>query len=176
MAPSTSPILTACFTLVVLAGAFFVSALWWDTRSAYNEIHASIISDRGIYEAEKTIGATLFRVNQSGKGPTPAYYLARDALTADHNWLRRTFLAKRVHYSFHEDEILMTWLSQVYLGNGEYGLATTVKALFNKDIKELTEQEAVAIAALIMYPSLYRNDLDIWNAKQKQLLETLHNK
>ena len=165
------------FLLIIIALCFYIGSLWVGTRSAFIDIEQEMIIDRSAFEAEVFIGSALFEKKKRGQAK-PADILAKNALNPkDKNLLRYQFewilLSKRLNLKFNDEQLLITWLSKAYLGDGEYGMALAAKSLFNKEISELSKKESVAIAALAVRPTL-RNDHINWEIKQGQILKKLN--
>lgn len=163
--------------LVFCLAVLFMSArLWSGTQTEFHEISDEITDARPAFDAEILIGSALFDPEKIGS-TDPAYFLARDALqfeTSDaylHRHLKTFILAKRLNWSFDDEDVLISWLSTVYLGSGEYGIETAAESLFGKNVDEMTKPESIAIAALIIAPSIYRNDQQRWDLKQEALLK-----
>ena len=176
MEKNLTRLLLGLVSLVASIVAFYIGSLWIETRSAFNKLKREMIVDRNVYEPEAFIGNVLFEKNKTAS-MKPADFLARNALdpTEKHYMryqLERQFLTRRLSFEFSEDQLLISWLSTVYLGEGEYGLALASKSLFNKEISELSKQNSIAIAALIVSPSV-RNNTNRWEMKQAQLWKKL---
>ncbi|MBF8246881.1 MAG: PBP1A family penicillin-binding protein [Rickettsia sp.] len=67
--------------------------------------------------------------------------------------IKEIMLAYKISKVFSKKEILELYLNQIYLGNGSYGVLTAAQNYFNKDLKELTLDEAALLAALPKSPS-----------------------
>jgi len=171
-------IFSGVLLVLSMACAFFTGQLWSEIHPEFYELRDDMMVEREVFPAENLIGTVLFRPKKA-TAMGPEDFLARDAL--DHvknetilkHQLKRLLLAKRLSWASSEDQLLITWLSTVYLGGGEYGLETAAKSLFGKSIDEMTEQESIAIAALVMAPSRYRQDKQAWELRQKLLMEKL---
>jgi penicillin-binding protein 1A len=69
--------------------------------------------------------------------------------------IREMILALRIEKAFTKDRILELYLNQIYLGAGNYGVATAALNYFNKSLDELSIGEAAYLAALPKAPNNY---------------------
>jgi penicillin-binding protein 1A len=69
--------------------------------------------------------------------------------------IREMILALRIEKAFTKDRILELYLNQIYLGSGNYGVATAALNYFNKSLDELTIGEAAYLGALPKAPNNY---------------------
>jgi penicillin-binding protein 1A len=69
--------------------------------------------------------------------------------------IREMILALRIEKAFTKDRILELYLNQIYLGSGNYGVATAALNYFNKSLDELTIGQAAYLAALPKAPNNY---------------------
>jgi penicillin-binding protein 1A len=69
--------------------------------------------------------------------------------------LKEAILAIRIERAFTKDEILALYLNEIYLGMGSYGVAAAALNYFNKELHELTIEEAAYLAALPKGPNNY---------------------
>ncbi|MGH6893709.1 MAG: penicillin-binding protein 1A, partial [Dongiaceae bacterium] len=69
--------------------------------------------------------------------------------------LREMILALRIEKAFDKNRILELYLNQIYLGSGNYGVATAALNYFDKSLDELTIGEAAYLAALPKAPNNY---------------------
>ncbi|WP_119301967.1 penicillin-binding protein 1A [Dongia deserti] len=69
--------------------------------------------------------------------------------------IREMILALRIEKAFTKNRILELYLNQIYLGAGNYGVATAALNYFNKSLDELTIGEAAYLAALPKAPNNY---------------------
>lgn len=68
--------------------------------------------------------------------------------------IKEAILAYRINKVYSKDRILELYLNQIYLGNGAYGVTSAALSYFNKDLKNVTLEEAALLAALPKAPSL----------------------
>ncbi|MEO1543214.1 MAG: penicillin-binding protein 1A [Pseudomonadota bacterium] len=79
-------------------------------------------------------------------------------LTSERNIERKikeAILAIRIERTFSKDKILELYLNEIYLGIGSYGVAAASLNYFNKELKDLTIEEAAYLAALPKAPNNY---------------------
>src|SRR5215475_10994006 len=69
--------------------------------------------------------------------------------------IREMILALRIEKAFPKDRILELYLNQIYLGSGNYGVATAALNYFNKSLDELTIGESAYLGALPKAPNNY---------------------
>jgi penicillin-binding protein 1A len=82
--------------------------------------------------------------------------------------IKEAILAYRINNVYTKDRILELYLNQIYLGNGAYGVAQAAISYFNKDMKELTIQEAALLAAMPKAPSVLDPTRHINRAKARR--------
>ena len=68
--------------------------------------------------------------------------------------IKEAILAYRINKIYSKDRILELYLNQIYLGNGSYGVASAALNYFDKDVKNITLDEAALLAALPKAPSI----------------------
>ncbi len=69
--------------------------------------------------------------------------------------LKEALLAIKIERVFSKDEILEMYLTQIYYGNGVYGVEAAAQKYFGKSAKELTLPECALLAGLPKSPSYY---------------------
>ncbi len=69
--------------------------------------------------------------------------------------LKEAILAIRIERAFPKEKILELYLNEIYLGIGSYGVAAAALNYFNKELKDLTVEEAAYLAALPKAPNNY---------------------
>jgi penicillin-binding protein 1A len=69
--------------------------------------------------------------------------------------LKEAILAIRIERAYSKDKILELYLNEIYLGMGSYGVAAAALNYFNKELSELTIEEAAYLAALPKAPNNY---------------------
>ncbi len=79
-------------------------------------------------------------------------------LTSDRTFdrkIKEAILAVRIERAYTKDKILELYLNEIYLGIGSYGVAAAGLNYFNKELKDLTIEEAAYLAALPKAPNNY---------------------
>lgn len=79
-------------------------------------------------------------------------------LTHERTWSRKlqeVMLALEVERRLSKKEILLTYLNEIYLGNGSYGIGDAAQSYFGKVVSELDLSEAALLAGLPQRPSAY---------------------
>ncbi len=69
--------------------------------------------------------------------------------------LREAILAIRIEQTYSKDKILELYLNEIYFGIGSYGIAAAALNYFDKELDELTLEEAAYLAALPKGPNNY---------------------
>ena len=69
--------------------------------------------------------------------------------------LREAILAIRIEQAYPKHKILELYLNEIYFGIGSYGIAAAALNYFDKELKELTLEEAAYLAALPKGPNNY---------------------
>jgi penicillin-binding protein 1A len=69
--------------------------------------------------------------------------------------LKEAILAIRIERAYPKEKILELYLNEIYLGLGSYGVAAAALNYFNKELKDLTIEEAAYLAALPKAPNNY---------------------
>ena len=67
--------------------------------------------------------------------------------------LKEAILAIRIERAYSKDKILELYLNEIYLGIGAYGVAAAGLSYFNKELQDLTIEEAAYLAALPRRPT-----------------------
>ena len=71
-----------------------------------------------------------------------------------------------------KDEILTTYLNNIYLGRSAYGVAKGAKVYFNKDVSELNLAQCAMLAGITNNPYRFREH-DQAKARQIQVLDDM---
>ncbi len=69
--------------------------------------------------------------------------------------VKEAILAIRIERTFSKDKILELYLNEIYFGIGSYGIAAAGLNYFEKEMKDLTIEEAAYLAALPKAPNNY---------------------
>ncbi len=72
--------------------------------------------------------------------------------------IREALTALQLESYYTKREILESYLNQVYLGGGVYGVQAASRKYFSKDVSELTLNECAVLAGTIQLPEHYRPD------------------
>jgi penicillin-binding protein 1A len=69
--------------------------------------------------------------------------------------IKEAILAIRIEKAYSKDRILELYLNEIFLGMNSYGIAAAGLNYFNKELKDLTLEEAAYLAALPKGPNLF---------------------
>ncbi|MGL4397694.1 MAG: penicillin-binding protein 1A [Hyphomicrobium sp.] len=69
--------------------------------------------------------------------------------------IKEAILAIRIESAYTKDKILELYLNEIYLGLNSYGVAAAALTYFNKELKDLTIEEAAYLGALPKAPNNY---------------------
>ncbi|MEO0728976.1 MAG: penicillin-binding protein 1A [Pseudomonadota bacterium] len=69
--------------------------------------------------------------------------------------LKEAILAIRIERAYSKDKILELYLNEIYLGVGSYGVAAAALNYFNRELKDLTIEQAAYLAVLPKAPNNY---------------------
>jgi penicillin-binding protein 1A len=67
--------------------------------------------------------------------------------------IKEAILAYRLSTSFSKEKVLEWYLNQIFLGHGSYGVASATRNYFNKDLQDITLEEAAVLASMPKAPS-----------------------
>jgi penicillin-binding protein 1A len=116
-------------------------------------------------------------VVQGGSTITQQYvraaYVSRERTLA--RKVREAVLAQQLDRQMDKDEILFRYLSNIYLGEGAYGVGAASETYFAKPVNELTVSEAATLAGLIPSPSRYepRGNPGLAETKRRLVLQKM---
>ncbi|MGE5554164.1 MAG: penicillin-binding protein 1A [Betaproteobacteria bacterium] len=92
-------------------------------------------------------------------GSTITQQLARNAFLSQEKTITRKIneiiWAIQIERRYTKDEILETYLNEIYLGHGAYGVEAASQLYFGKHVEDLTLPEAALIAGLLRGPEYY---------------------
>mgnify|MGYP000018567367 CR=1 FL=1 len=92
-------------------------------------------------------------------GSTITQQLARNAyLNNQKTWYRKlteAAIAVSLEQKYSKDQILEMYLNQLYFGHGVYGVQMASRFFFNKDVGDLSQEQAALLAALPKGPNGY---------------------
>lgn len=94
----------------------------------------------------------------AGASSISQQYVKNLFLTFDQTWerkIREAFLTIRLETHYSKDEILEGYLNTIYFGNGIYGVKDAAQYYFNKDISDLSNEEAIMLACIPKSPNNY---------------------
>src|SRR6187549_3007683 len=69
--------------------------------------------------------------------------------------IREAILAFRIEHTYNKERILELYLNEIYLGSGNYGVASAALNYFDRSLGELTLSEIAYLAALPKAPNRY---------------------
>lgn len=105
-------------------------------------------------------------------GSTITQQLAKNAyLTQDrtlHRKIQEVFLALQLEQKYTKQEILESYLNQIYFGQGAYGVQAAAKTYFNKDVKDLDLNECAMLAGIPKSPNYYSPFVNLTAAKDRK--------
>ncbi|MGH9164977.1 MAG: transglycosylase domain-containing protein [Acidimicrobiales bacterium] len=89
--------------------------------------------------------------------------------------IREAILASQLDRQVDKDEILFRYLSDIYLGEGIFGVGAAAESYFRKPVNQLTASEAAMLAGLIPAPSRYepRGNAQLAESKRRLVLEKM---
>ncbi len=124
---------------------------------------------RGIARAA-LVNLQAGRVYQGGS--TITQQLAKNLFLSSERTFTRKFKEMiytfQLEYHFTKDEILETYLNQIYFGHGAYGVEAASHLYFGKSVKDLSLEEAAMLAGIPKGPSLFSPYLNYEAAKERQ--------
>jgi len=92
-------------------------------------------------------------------------------LTPERTYIRKIkelLLAYKIESVLTKDQILETYLNQIYFGQGAYGVSAAVQTYFGKDVSKLTLPEGALLAGLPKSPNNYSPYKNPDRAKRRQ--------
>ena len=91
-------------------------------------------------------------------------------LDDERNWKRKAqeaLLARRLESAFGKDEILASYLNEMYFGGGSYGVGAASSWLFNKTPDQLSTAQAALMIGLLQSPTYLNPALNADGAKAR---------
>jgi penicillin-binding protein 1A len=82
--------------------------------------------------------------------------------------IRELILAYKMEAVSSKEQILETYLNQIYFGQGSYGVASAAQSYFGKDVRNLTLAESAFLAGLPKSPSRFSPFTAYERAKKRQ--------
>ena len=85
------------------------------------------------------------------------------------------FMAWEIEKNYEKDEILELYINTSYYGSGYYGIKQAANGYFNKEPKELNDNECTILAGIPNAPSVYSldNSNGLVYERQKQVLDSM---
>ncbi|HUR17519.1 MAG TPA: transglycosylase domain-containing protein [Acidimicrobiales bacterium] len=123
--------------------------------------------DRGFYNhggidprgSLRAVWADLRNKNLAQGGSTITQQYVKNAYVGEDRTfvrkIREAVLASQLDRQVDKEEILFKYLSNIYLGEGIYGVGAAAESYFRKAVAELDVSEAAMLAGLIPAPSRY---------------------
>lgn len=106
----------------------------------------------------------------AGASSISQQYVKNLFLEFDQTWERKieeAFLTIRLETHYSKEEILEGYLNTIYFGNGIYGVKKAALYYFNKDISDISMEEAIVLAGIPKSPNNY-NPVANLEASQKR--------
>ncbi|GIU92171.1 MAG: penicillin-binding protein [Acidimicrobiia bacterium] len=92
-------------------------------------------------------------------GSTITQQVVKNVFVGDEFSIRRkiaeAFVSAELERRYSKEEILEYYLNTVFFGSNAYGIAAAAQEYYDKDLDELTVDEAATLAVLIRNPTLY---------------------
>jgi penicillin-binding protein 1A len=114
------------------------------------------ISPRALFRA---VWVNLREGRYAQGGSTITMQLARNAFLTQkktfHRKIQEALLALQIEQHLTKEQIIETYLNEVYFGSGAYGAKTAARVYFNKPLHKLTLAECALLAGVIRRPSAY---------------------
>lgn len=85
-------------------------------------------------------------------------YVKNTLLTNEYSFTRKIkeiILATEIEQKYKKDDILKMYLNEIPYGSNAYGIKVAAKTYFNKDLKDLTVEEAATLAAMPQAPTYF---------------------
>lgn len=118
------------------------------------------------------VNITQMRKAQGGSSITQQ--LAKNAfLTNERSIIRKVkeaIITVELERRYTKDEILERYLSEIYFGEGAYGVQSASKLFFNKDVSKLNLSECALLAGVPNRPEKYSPFKNLENALKRQKL------
>ncbi|WP_455541978.1 transglycosylase domain-containing protein [Intestinibacter sp.] len=146
--------------------------------------HAIVaMEDRRFYKHNGVDLKALFRsvlnnlvTSSTQGGSTIDMQVSKNLFTSEDKTYKRKVLdmynALQMNKIMTKDEILCTYLNNIYLGRSAYGVAKGAKVYFNKDVSELNLAQCAMLAGITNNPYRFREH-DQAKARQIQVLDDM---
>ena len=86
---------------------------------------------------------------------------------------REAVLARRLEASLSKDQILWTYLNNVYLGRRAYGVGAAARIYFGRELEELGPGQMAYLAGLLQRPSVLGRDHEAALARARYVLDQM---
>ncbi len=85
------------------------------------------------------------------------------------------FMAWNIERNYEKEEIFELYINTSYFGDGYYTVKEASQGYFNKDPKEMTDNEATMLAGIPNAPAIYAptNNLELAKQRQKQVINAM---
>jgi penicillin-binding protein 1A len=87
--------------------------------------------------------------------------------------LKEVYLSFYLSFYFTKDQILEMYVNYIYFGDNCYGIKSSSKYFFHKDLKDLNKEEIAFLVALIKGPSYYLKNLDLAMERKDYVLNRM---
>jgi 1A family penicillin-binding protein len=139
----------------------------------WNEIPTNVknatiaIEDKNFYKhggfsitgiARAFFGVVTGNRAQGGGSTITQQYVKNTLLTNEYSFTRKikeVILAIEIERRYKKDDILKMYLNEIPYGSNAYGIKVAAKTYFNKELKDLTLEEAATLVAMPQAPTYY---------------------
>ena len=83
--------------------------------------------------------------------------------------IAEVFIAFKIEKNYTKEEILELYINTAYYGNGYYSPKETCLGYFNKELTNMTDDEAIMLVGIPNAPSVYNPKANMQLAKQRQM-------
>lgn len=89
--------------------------------------------------------------------------------------IAEVFMAFEIEKNYSKDDILELYLNASYFGDGYYSIKEACRGYFHKELKQMTDYEAILLAGIPNAPSLYAptKNPELAKKRQKQVMEKM---
>lgn len=140
------------------------------------------VEDQRFYEhagisfraVSRAVYRDIIAMEKAEGGSTITQQLAKNLfLSNDKTWMRKTKEVMASIYlerNYSKEKILELYLNEIYLAHGVYGVGAAATHYFNKDLADITVDEAAMLAALAKAPNTYSPLINPELAKERRNL------
>ncbi|MCI8394490.1 MAG: PBP1A family penicillin-binding protein [Bacilli bacterium] len=111
----------------------------------------------------KAFVTNILKNRRQGASTISQQYIKNMFLTFDQTWHRKieeAFLTVELEVHYSKDNILEGYLNTINYGEGNYGVGEASQYYFNKDVKDLTLEEAIMLAGIPKSPNKFNPVVD----------------